>query len=303
MPSMGLYDQAIRKYKENGAQALLGSSLQYLGRSIETDSLLQQKQSIIESYADSPFYLNVGGGQFIREHWRVLDFYSDWYDYEEEFIDYNVNLEDLSQWPIENDTVDLIYTAHTLEHLSDAAVRHTLRECARVLQPEGTIRISVPDIDLALRHYERENAQWFTEFRPNSPPEKLYSTRHGQDEYVMEEYLLTVFATHLTNARRSGTTDDHCADFERVQSDYESLSKHAFFQKYSDRIKNKWQDENPGLHRNWFDYQRLLDLLSEAGFENIHKECSQQSNYVEFNNEEFGKRPYLSLHVEASWIE
>ena len=157
MSSRRLCKHAIRKYKEDGAHALLGSTLEYLARSMETDSLLHQKQSVIESYSDSPFYLNVGGGQFVRDHWRVLDFYSDWYDYEEEFIDYNLNLEDLSQWPIENDTVDLVYTSHTLEHLSDSAVGHVIDECARVLKPQRSIRISVPDIDLALRYYERKN--------------------------------------------------------------------------------------------------------------------------------------------------
>lgn len=241
--------------------------LQYLGRSIESDSLLQQKRSIIESYSDTRFYLNVGGGQFVRKHWRVLDFYSDWYDYNEQFIDYNVNLEDLSQWPIDDDTVDLVYTAHTLEHLSDAAVRHTLQESARVLKSNGAIRISVPDVELAIHHYERENVEWFTKLRPNSSPDELYSTRHGQEQYMMEEYLLSVFATRLTNARESGITDNHCADFEQVESDYASLSKHAFLQKYSDQIRDEWQMENPGLHRNWFDYQRLEELLSEAGFE------------------------------------
>lgn len=297
---MRIHKRAARKYKEDGGQALLSSALQYLGRAIEPNTQLRKKRGIVKSYSESPFYLNIGGGQFVRKHWRVLDFYSDWYDYDEQFIDYNVDLEDLSQWPIEDDTVDLIYTAHTLEHLSDAAVRHTLREAARILKPNGAIRISVPDIDLAIRHYERENVEWFTEFRPNSPPDSLYATRHEQNEYVMEEYLLSVFATHLTNARKSGTTDDHCADFELVQSDYQSLSKHAFLQKYSDQIKDKWQDENPGLHRNWFDFQRLKGLLTDVGFKDVRSECSQQSDYTEFCYDEFGKRPYLSLHVEAN---
>jgi predicted SAM-dependent methyltransferase len=302
---MGLYQRAINRYNQDGFQALIGSTLQYLGRSIGTgnDSLLQQKRNVIESYSDTPFFLNVGGGKFVREDWRVLDFYSDWYDYEKEFIDYNVNLENLSQWPIDNNTADLVYTAHTLEHLSDAAVRHTLQESARVLKPDGVIRISVPDVDLAIRHYELENVEWFTEFRPNSPPNKLYSTRHGQEQCVMEEYLLSVFATHLTNARERGTTDDHCADFVQVDSDYNSLSRHAFLQKYTDQVHDEWQMENPGLHRNWFDYQRLEELLIESGFENIRQECSQQSDRIEFCHNDFDKRPYLSLHVEADCRE
>jgi hypothetical protein len=60
---MGLYQRAINRYNQDGFQALIGSTLQYLGRSIGTgnDSLLQQKRNVIESYSDTPFFLNVGG--------------------------------------------------------------------------------------------------------------------------------------------------------------------------------------------------------------------------------------------------
>lgn len=296
---MRLGGRAGKKFHRDGARELLVGSLHFLGEYIERKSLLSKKHRIINSYTDSPFYLNIGGGQFVRNNWRVLDFYSDWYDYDEIFIDFDVNLEELIQWPIEDDTADLIFSAHTLEHLSNKAVQHTLREAARILKPGGAIRISVPDIELAICHYKQENIEWYTEFRPNASPDKLYTTRNGQVEYMMEEYLLSVFATHLTNARKSGTSDDHCADFKEVRSDFYSLSKQDFFEKYSNQILDEWQEENPGLHRNWFDYQRLESLLSEAGFTHIRKECSQQSKYTEFCYSDFGKRPFLSLHVEA----
>jgi predicted SAM-dependent methyltransferase len=296
---MRLYNRAIRKYNEEGFRSLLGTSVEFIGKQIQEGTLLEQKQEVIESYSDDHFYLNIGGGQFVRDNWRVLDFYSQWYDYDERFIDYNVDLEEGSQWPIEEQSVDLIFTGHTLEHLSDAAIKHTLQEAARILRSGGGIRISVPDIDIAIQHYENQNLEWYTEFRPNSPPRDLYSYRNDQKDFVLEEYLLSVFATHLTNARISGTTDQHCADLSQVRSDYNSMGKQAFFQKYSNRVRDEWQSENPGLHRNWFDYQRLVDLLSDAGFKNIRKKCSQQSVYTEFCRPEFGKRPYLSLNVEA----
>lgn len=104
---MRLLKQAYRKYCRDGARALVGSSFRFIGQSIGTSSLAKRKDELISSYSDTPFYLNVGGGQFVRDHWRVLDFYSDWYDYDERFIDYNVNLEDISKWPIKQNTVDM----------------------------------------------------------------------------------------------------------------------------------------------------------------------------------------------------
>lgn len=271
-----------------------------LGDRLDRRRQTLRKRRIVDRYRDSPNYLNVGGGQFVRDDWRVLDYYSDWYDYGEVYIDFDVNLENLREWPIDDGSVDMVFTSHTLEHLSDDAVEHALDESARVLRPGGTIRISVPDVDIAVRHYELKNVSWFTELRPNNPPEELYTSRHGQEEYVMEEYLLSVFATHLTNARTSGTTDDHCTDFAEVREDWETMECHDFFGKYSQMVRDEWQRANPGLHRNWFDEDRLTSLLRSAGFEDIRVEPSEQSRHTEFCHTAFNKRPFLSINVEGT---
>lgn len=53
-----------------------------------------RREEVIDNYAEDVKYLNVGGGDFIRDHWRVLDYYSQWYDYDELFIDYPIDLEE-----------------------------------------------------------------------------------------------------------------------------------------------------------------------------------------------------------------
>jgi len=47
--------------------------------------------------------------------------------------------------PVNDDSVDLIYTSHFLEHLSYAEICATLRDCHRALKPGGTISLCVPD--------------------------------------------------------------------------------------------------------------------------------------------------------------
>lgn|GEM_PF-4503167 len=167
-----------------------------------------------------------------------MDYYSKWFDIDKSLIDYNVNLEKTKRWPIDNNTFDLVFTFHVLEHLSDKAVRNTLLEAKRVTRPSGVIRISVPDIHLANNHYKNRNIEWFTKVRPFKEPQYLYSSRHGMEKYSLEEYLLAVFATHLTNARLEGTTDEHCVDFKTVRDDFSNLKKHDFFQKYSNKVKD-----------------------------------------------------------------
>ena len=55
--------------------------------------------------------------------------------------------------PLQDNSVDFIYSSHFFEHLfkDDAAI--LLKSCARALKPGGTIRISIPDLAYAVSLY------------------------------------------------------------------------------------------------------------------------------------------------------
>jgi SAM-dependent methyltransferase len=55
--------------------------------------------------------------------------------------------------PFEDGVVDFIYSSHFLEHLFYKDAQHLINECHRVLKPNGTIRISVPDLEYAVKLY------------------------------------------------------------------------------------------------------------------------------------------------------
>lgn len=57
-------------------------------------------------------------------------------------------------------SVATIYASHVFEHFSDQEVRQVFRICYRLLQPGGTLRISVPDIDKIVSIYH-DNWQHF----------------------------------------------------------------------------------------------------------------------------------------------
>ena len=61
-------------------------------------------------------------------------------------------------------TVDYIYTSHMIEHLLRSDVESFLKECLRVLKVGGIIRISVPDLELAVDTYlQNKDADAFME--------------------------------------------------------------------------------------------------------------------------------------------
>ena len=59
---------------------------------------------------------------------------------------------DLSIFP--NDSVDLVYACHILEHIRRDKLKKTLWEWRRILKPGGVLRLSVPDFDKIVHIYE-----------------------------------------------------------------------------------------------------------------------------------------------------
>lgn len=55
--------------------------------------------------------------------------------------------------PFSDSTFDLVYNSHLLEHLDREDVPAFLRECYRVLKPQGTLRIVTPDLAEWARRY------------------------------------------------------------------------------------------------------------------------------------------------------
>ncbi len=53
----------------------------------------------------------------------------------------------------QNESVDLIYCCHTLEHLKRADIPKALCRWYDVLKPGGTVRIAVPDMEAMFSHY------------------------------------------------------------------------------------------------------------------------------------------------------
>lgn len=66
----------------------------------------------------------------------------------------NIVVHDLSKGiPFDNDSVDVVYHSHVLEHIDRDKVKLFLNEVKRVLRPGGVHRIVVPDFETLCREY------------------------------------------------------------------------------------------------------------------------------------------------------
>jgi SAM-dependent methyltransferase len=67
-------------------------------------------------------------------------------------IHVQASVDDLGEFP--SGSVDLVYSAHCLEHFSYRHRRAVLTEWVRVLKPGGVLRLSVPDFSVIVRAYK-----------------------------------------------------------------------------------------------------------------------------------------------------
>ena len=70
-------------------------------------------------------------------------------------IHYVRNINDLS--PFKDESVDLIYASHCLEHFPHAVIQKMLEEWYIKLKKNGILRLSVPDFDLLLYIYKENH--------------------------------------------------------------------------------------------------------------------------------------------------
>ena len=96
--------------------------------------------------------LDIGGGHRIREGYLNVDPNIDTADFKVSVL----------SMPIQDNSVETINASHVLEHLSKYEVSRALKECHRVLQPNGTIEIEVPDLAWCLQNWlnQPEDNRW-----------------------------------------------------------------------------------------------------------------------------------------------
>lgn len=105
--------------------------------------------------------LNLGCSIDIKPGWINVDLHLD----SEPVVDAArltlINYDLRHRLPLNNNSCELIYASHFLEHLEYPDALRLLRECHRLLKPGGTFRISLPDFRGACAAYLKDDYSYF----------------------------------------------------------------------------------------------------------------------------------------------
>lgn len=138
--------------------------------------------------------LNLGCGWRYHPDWTNIDFRSG-----SEFV----TAHDLSKGiPVPDESFDLVYHSHLLEHFTKDEGQAFIQECFRVLRPQGILRVVVPDLEqvtrlylMALKQAAGGSAEWSHHY-DWMLIELLDQSVRTRTRGAMADYL---FAPHIPN--------------------------------------------------------------------------------------------------------
>ncbi len=263
-------------------------------------------------------YLNIGCGSTWHKDWVNIDFQSS----SEHVIAHNL----LNGIPFPDNSFEVVYHSHVLEHFLPQDAEKLIKECYRVLKPGGILRVAVPDLEIITRNYIR-----YLEAALNNEP--------GADE----KYNWTMLELYDQAVRTKGggqmieyikdtsrNNDDFLLErngeelrllIQNVRNPKENPTIVSVKKGFWSRIKGKLTDILLGkdvkaldvgrfrlggeIHQWMYDRYSLSNLLKKAGLKNpqvVSFDKSLVSNWRQYKLDEVNEkvRKPDSLFMEAT---
>lgn len=264
--------------------------------------------------------LNLGCGDRFRPGWRNFDFVGC-----DGAVESHNLLEEL---PFDDDSVDVIYHSHVLEHFTQGDARTFLGHCHRKLKPGGVIRVVVPDLENICREYlkvleravdgsaeDREKHGWMTielmdqmvRTKPGGEMADFWNRAIVSNDRAMIDYVRERTGRKLELLSDPGDLSQRRVTFRGFKQilllGYLKLVQLLVPQP----IREVVFDRTPfgEKHRWMYDRYSLKELLESVGFVNVQffgPEASSIPCFVDYHlDSEEDHQPYKrsSLYCEA----
>lgn len=244
-----------------------------------------------------PFY-NIGAGSFYHPYWTNIDLATSWYRPIQKipFIDFN--LMHLLPLPLPDNTAKIMYTSHTIEHVTDEAVQNLFNEVYRCLEQGGIFRITCPDSELNLLALLRSDEHWFDwDYFYNQPGTYENIFYMPPAEMPLEERWISMQASQLApNSKAPGKTKFSSAEIKEILSQKSFTEIFDYFASFCN-FEETW----PENHISWWTHSKIIKFLENANFKTIYRSGYGQSNSPLMRNTDLFDNTYpkMSCYIEA----
>lgn len=268
-------------------------------------------------------YLNLGCGQRFHPEWTNIDFVSN----SEYVIAHNL----LDGIPFPDESFEVVYHSHVLEHFTKTDGKKFLEECFRVLKPNGIIRIAVPDLERIAREYLKNlelalqgdsKAQANYEWIMLEMYDQTVRTKSGGDmaAYIFQEHIsneeyvfqrigeegraLRKAYMNSKNQSFTQTSQKNKGDIiKKILSKGKSLLVKIIFSKEQKYIEIGRFRLSGEVHQWMYDRYSLSKLLKEVGFRDIQIRNAFESNIPNWNDFEIESKNGVIFKPDSLFIE
>ncbi|MGK7922754.1 MAG: methyltransferase domain-containing protein [Trichodesmium sp.] len=250
--------------------------------------------------------LNIGCGSTFHNSWKNIDIAPASPDVKKHDIRRSL--------PYPNSCFDACYTSHVLEHMTQVEAQHLITESYRVLKPQGTLRVVVPDLESIVRKYletleKVENGDQTSEPNYDWMMLELYdqtvrSSGGGKmAEYLQnpqiknKEFVLSRIGREAElfwqpQANKKKTTlwekiksKNYDWWLEKIQFNFaKTIIKLTLGDSGNQALVEGWFRQSGEIHRWMYDRFSLRRLLEKSGFIDVHICQADESNIPDFNN-------------------
>jgi predicted SAM-dependent methyltransferase len=235
-----------------------------------------------------PLMVNLGCGPHFHRSWTNYDLHPN--DPAVKHADF------LNGVPLADESAQVVYHSHVLEHLPLDSAKRFLRECRRILIRGGIVRIVVPDFEQSARDYIAI----------------LDRRRRGEDLNVEHEWMLVELMDQMVRTRPGGQFSamlakhrDHddfilprIGNFGKALADEcrKAQTGRSRMERMMDRLEKyipgTWGTgaaqamfRSRGEHHLWmYDELFLFDVLRETGFTDTRRHTHTTSSIPNWND-------------------
>lgn len=253
-----------------------------------------------DSIQNRSFY-NIGAGGFSHPMWTNIDHISDWYAKSQSpnFIDYDLMA--LVPLPLESNSAEIVYTSHTIEHVTNQADLNMFKEAHRILKPGGIFRVTTNNIDLTYRAYRNNDRHFFywLDWYETKEAYSRINLKAPMSQASVAQLFLYDFASQISTIVVDGA-NKRITD-EELATAFSTLSYEEVLNYYTSLCDTKIQQQRPGWHINWFNPVKTVKMLKEAGFSNVYISAHGQSASPPLRDTDYfdNTHPKVSFYVEA----